>query len=471
MSQQQFRNVVYLSDRGGCGKWRKIWPIQSIDCVAQNTGIQIDYSQTPILDPRYYQGVNSITIQRWISDYQTELVEKLFKPVMQNQRGWLIYEIDDLMFDGTVLNKDKEEFLTKKYGNLNISSIPYFNRGRRSFEGEKVQSNIKKMLLASDFVTVTTDYLKEIYHDLYDIPMENIIAVPNLLPRYLFGDRFDPKKKIEQYKKNKNKPRIGIVSSLSHFNIDNVREDKDGFPVREHKMKDKDGNEISKWVNSKNQEVKFEDTMEITDDFDEIIDCVRETVDDFQWVCFGYCPPKLKDLVEKRKIECYGGVAIMNYPSKLENLNLQAVIAPIKKTAFNFSKSFIKYMESAALGYPLFATDCIPYNRVMPNNQLFNTSSELKDMLMKLKFGSTGIYEKMIMNQWQWLNSPCQEGDFNLRNFWLEDNLNIHLDLARLRNKGIECSMSVYLKKKKENQEIRQKNTVFSNDNGVEILK
>ena len=63
MSQQQFRNVVYLSDRGGCGKWRKIWPIQSIDCVAQNNGIQIDYSQTPILDPRYYQGVNSITIQ------------------------------------------------------------------------------------------------------------------------------------------------------------------------------------------------------------------------------------------------------------------------------------------------------------------------------------------------------------------------------------------------------------------------
>ena len=29
---------------------------------------------------------------------------------------------------------------------------------------------------------------------------------------------------------------------------------------------------------------------------------------------------------------------------------------------------------------------------VMPKNQLFNTS-ELKDMLMKLKFGSTGIYE------------------------------------------------------------------------------
>ena len=92
-------------------------------------------------------------------------------------------------------------------------------------------------------------------------------------------------------------------------------------------------------------------------------------------------------------------------------------------------------------------------------------------MLMKFKFGSTGIYEKMIMNQWEWLNSPCLEGDFNLRNFWLEDNINFHLDLARIRNKGVACSMDVYLKKKKEAEEIRKKNTIFSNDNGVEILK
>lgn len=42
------------------------------------------------------------------------------------------------MFDGTVLNREKEEFLKNKYGNLNTNSIPYFNRGRKAFEGEKV---------------------------------------------------------------------------------------------------------------------------------------------------------------------------------------------------------------------------------------------------------------------------------------------------------------------------------------------
>ena len=70
-------------------------------------------------------------------------------------------------------------------------------------------------------------------------------------------------------------------------------------------------------------------------------------------MCFGYCPPQIADLAKAGKVEVHSGVAIMNYASKLENLNLQAVVAPIKKMAFNYSKSFIKTMECAALGIPL----------------------------------------------------------------------------------------------------------------------
>ena len=53
-------------------------------------------------------------------------------------------------------------------------------------------------------------------------------------------------------------------------------------------------------------------------------------------------------------------------------------------------------MECAAIGVPLFATNCLPYDRVMPKNQLFDTSDELKQKLLKLKFDSVGIYQKMI---------------------------------------------------------------------------
>jgi hypothetical protein len=104
------------------------------------------------------------------------------------------------------------------------------------------------MLNTADFVTVTTDYIKNFYHKHYGVPYENIIAIPNLLPRFWFDDKYDVDKKIEQFKKNKAKPRIGIVSSLSHYNIDNVMEDKNGLATR--KKQKPDGTHI--WVNEHN---------------------------------------------------------------------------------------------------------------------------------------------------------------------------------------------------------------------------
>lgn len=155
--------------------------------------------------------MNTVTVQRWISDQHMEIFFKRLKPLMDRVGGWLIYEIDDNMSD---------------------KAIPKFNRGRKAFEGEHIQGNIRQMLQNSDFVTVTTDYLKQRYHEMYDVPLENIIAVPNLLSKFWFGDRYDPDKKVNEFQKNKRKPRIGIVSSLSHFNIDNVRETEDGKACR-----------------------------------------------------------------------------------------------------------------------------------------------------------------------------------------------------------------------------------------------
>jgi hypothetical protein len=201
-----------------------------------------------------------------------------------------------------------------------------------------------------------------------------------------------------------------------------------------------------------------------------VLECIRSTVDDVQWVFFGYCPPKLQDLVAKRKIEVHGGVAILNYPSMLENLRLQAIVAPIKDMEFNRCKSHIKYMECAALGVPLFASDYLPYSRVMPKQQLFTTSDQLKKLILDLKFKSTGAYKSLAEQQWKWLNTSCREGDFELRNYWLEDNLSMWLDMLRLRSKSLKVSLNSFAtqyeaKKKKEEQD-----TLFKNDN-VQILK
>jgi hypothetical protein len=77
------------------------------------------------------------------------------------------------------------------------TEIPTYNRGRKGFENPEVQKSIKNMLNLADLVTVTTEYIKLAYNKYYGVPLENIICVPNLLPRYLFDDRYNPNKKLE----------------------------------------------------------------------------------------------------------------------------------------------------------------------------------------------------------------------------------------------------------------------------------
>lgn len=403
------------------------------------------YTQIPILDQNYYKGMTSTTVQRWISDQQAQIFTKFLKPISDANQSWLIYAIDDAM---------------------HYDEIPLYNRGRAAFANDQIQSNIKTMLNEADFVVVTTEHIKKYYHEKYGVPLENIIAVPNLLPQWWFGDRYEPAKKLEQLQKFRAKPRIGIVSSLSHYNIDNVRIDENGKAVKEQKQPDG----TSKWINQDNVEVDFNKTKKITDDFDDIADCIRDTVNDFQWVCFGYCPPQIDDLAKAGKIEVHGGVPILNYPSVLEKLQLQAIVAPIKKMEFNFCKSHIKYMECAAMGIPLFATNCLPYNRVMDSTQLFDSAEELKQKLLKFKFIGKNAYESIIEKQWKWFNTPCNEGDFQIKNYWLEDNLGIWIELFRMRSKSLSISMNAFATQYEQRKQQAAANTIY-NDGNVLITK
>ena len=443
---QTFRNLTYLADTSGCGMWRHLMPLQSVNCIASSFNMVNTATQTPILDPNYYKGITSVTVQRWISDYNREIFMKLLKPVCDANAAFLIYEIDDCM--------------AAKY-------IEMYNRGREAYESPKIQANIKEMLNNADLLITTTDYIKQFYHDWYGVPLENIVALPNLLPRWWFGDRYDEERKVQQFSKNKARPRIGIISSLSHYNVDDVRITKDGLAAR--KKKNPDGKEV--WKNEVGAEVEEAELSHIIDDLTEIIPMIQSTVRDFQWVFFGYCPDVLKPLVDKKLIEVHQGSAILNYASMLENLKLQAVVAPIKDCVFNRCKSFIKYMECAAIGVPCYASNQLPYSRVMPKEQLYSTADELKAMLLKLKFTSVGIYQKIIQQQWKWLNSPIHEGSFDLKNFWLEDNLNIHIDLRRLRQKPLQISFKLLAKNYEAMVKEEKENTLFETPGGAKIMK
>ena len=350
---------------------------------------------------------------------------------------------------------------------MHYEEIPLFNRGRPAFANSKTQDNIRYMLNAADLVIVTTAHIKEYYHSKYGVPLENIIAIPNLLPRWWFGDRYDPDARVELFRKNKSRPRVGIVSSLSHYNVSGTRVSSDGKAC--NLQKDQNGNEV--WKDQDGNIVDVSTTQPITDDLDEILDTIIQTMDDVQWVFFGYTPPKLQEYVKAKKIECHGGVPILNYPSRFQNLNLQMVVAPIKNMEFNLCKSHIKFLECCALGVPLLASRLVPYEGTMPDRFLFSSQEELKKKIMDLKFSSTGVYRNIIESNWKWLNSSKIDGDYEIRNGWLEDNMDIWMQIFRMRQKGLKISLKSFMSKIGGNAQNNGDNVIYKGENGVEILK
>lgn len=132
-------------------------------------------------------------------------------------------------------------------------------------------------------------------------------------------------------------------------------------------------------------------------------------------------------------------VPILSYPSQLKHLQLQAVVAPLIDNEFNRCKSTIKYLECCACGMPLFASNVVPYKGVVPDQFLFSTPDELSEKLKKMKFGSNGAYQKAIEANWKWLNSPRHDGNYDLRDSWMESNLGVwlqHFCLPRAKNNG-----------------------------------
>lgn len=440
-----FNNVFYPSDLNGCGAWRGTFPIMTIWSMGPDTKTNISVMPVITTDDRFYRPMNSVMVQRLVDDEQTKFFMELLKPYSDAFAFWTVYNIDDAM---------------------HYKDIVKFNKGRKAFVGDKLQQNIRTMLNNADFVLVTTDYIKNYYHERYGVPLENIIAIPNYLPRWWCGSYFNKDRSLENFRKSKKRPRIGIISSLSHYNLDGVKEDETGSVVTPVV---KDGKKI--WKNERGEEVEESKCKLVEDDLDIIIPTIEKTIDEFQWVFFGYEPPKLKKYIEEGKIECHSGVPIINYPMKLASLELNAIVAPVQDGVFNRCKSNIKYLEAAAHGIPLFASNIPVYSNYMPETQLFNNAEELQEKLMKLKTGSVGIYSKMIQSQWKFLNSPHKECGISSPNWWMEDNIDVWMKLFNMRKKSKVVSISRASHLKEMNSKGDEEHPYFEDkENGLMLV-
>ena len=170
---------------------------------------------------------------------------------------------------------------------------------------------IEGIMKIVDGIVCSTDELKRILSPYND----NITVSPNYLPKFIWGEA---KAKPET---DKHRTRIMYAGSHNHFD---PKSDRGDFGS-------------------------------------ELIEYVKKTADDFQWIFVGGMPLSLKG--DERIINHFWR-PVVEYPSFLKSLDPDIFLAPLDNNQFNASKSNIKALEACALGIPLIASNVKPYQNM-----------------------------------------------------------------------------------------------------------
>lgn len=378
----QFNNCLLPADVTGTGVWRLLWPLHSI---SSDRNISNSVLNRPVLDPNYYSGMNMIMFQRLVNNQQRQVFEKILLPAAKRFGIWLIANVDDC---------------------LHADEIPEFNAGRAAYANDDAKNNIAFTMQNADMIIVTTDVIKEYYNKKFNIPYNKIIKIPNYLPEWEFGGKYSEQKIMENWTKYNKKPRIGIISSSSHFNTN---------------------------LNSS-----------IKDDLDVILNLIKSTLNKYQWVFFGHLHHKIKPYIDKGLIEYHQGCDIYNYPLALSQLNVNCVIAPLVDNTFNRCKSNIKILECAALGYPFFVQDLSPYSRY--TKYTFKDENDLAYKLEDLFRQNKYFVRDLTRANYEMLYAAHEEGN----GWWLSNNRHAWHSIFTIRQNTCEISINSLVKKEEK---------------------
>jgi glycosyltransferase involved in cell wall biosynthesis len=162
-----------------------------------------------------------------------------------------------------------------------------------------VKKRVRRCLGIADRVIVTTQALAEELRGMAD----DVRVVPNYLDEAIWGG-------LQSQRGVSGKPRVGWAGAQQHLG-----------------------------------------------DLEILQEVVRETADEVDWVFFGMCPEFLQPYVK----EIHNPVTFGKYPQKLATLNLDLAVAPLEHNRFNESKSNLRLLEYGVLGWPVIASDIVPY--------------------------------------------------------------------------------------------------------------
>lgn len=368
-----YNNIVYSADYGGCSFYRlrtQMMYIQNID-----RQVNIIDTRNVISDPRQYSNINHVRLQRQVSTQAVGFIKDFLKPLSEKHGFWISYEVDDV---------------------ISGNDIPNYNIGKKSYMTESNDNNITSILSMMDFVTVTTDELKDYTSSKFNCDFSKIMVIPNYLPKWWIDNKFDDNSVSKRWDSNKKKRRIGIVASSSHFDM-----------------------------NNQNGGI---------DDFTHILPFIIENRHKYEFVFVGGMPQQLIPYAKANEIKNARGFDILNYPNGVSNLNLDAIIAPLHDNAFNRCKSNIKLLENWALGIPVICQDLPIYSKFVGKDYLFNNSDDLKKRVEWL-FADKHRYTTNVRKHYEILTKG---NDLAPNGYWLESNIKMHHDMYRLPKKTIK---------------------------------
>lgn len=341
------RAINFNADYGGCGAWRMTFPELLLNL---NSKMIVNSLTTMVTDPRFYLTYSAVKLQRQATPIQLEFV-KMLKNMGEHSNLKILYEVDDIVFD---------------------EDIPKFNRCREAFTAKEIRNSIEEMISMCDEMTVVSEYMRDYYKSKTN--NKKISCIPNYSPKFWFGNKYNKENLLNEYEKNKKRPRILATPSGTHFDV----------------------------LNATNQK----------DDYSHIIQAVARSRKDYKWVFMGAFPILLKPFIDCGDIEFIPWAELMQYPEAILNSKAQVTIAALEDNNFNWSKSEIKFTEACYLGIPSVLQKSPPYKNAFHQ---FDTGDEMLDHIKTILKDST-IYEKECKKAFEYGNT-----------MYLDDHLDEHV--------------------------------------------
>jgi hypothetical protein len=344
------RAINYLADYGGCGYYRCMAPNLLMNLYQKAVVME---STAMILDPKFYQTVEAVKLQRQATPHQRDFV-KILKQISKQKPLKLIYEVDDVVFH---------------------EDIPLYNRNRDAFVSEEIRNSILEIISMMDEVTVTCDYFRD--YMINKTGNKNVTTVPNYLMKWWFDRYYNLGDLVKKFDKNKKKPIVAIFASGTHVDV----------------------------LNRVNQQ----------DDFEFVVPHIIKTRKDFQWHFYGSYPLPLRPFIDSGEMKFFNWAPIVEFPEAMANSGAQVTFAALQNNHFNCSKSEIKFIESGALGMPCVCPDLPTYSNAHLK-YAYNNGNEFIDCL-KTVLKNQSVYADYAKRARAYAETKWLDDEKNLMKF------------------------------------------------------